>query len=244
MQNIRRLALRKVGNPNYAEHRVVFSAVARAASFYGVPLVVWGEDIGVEFGGSVTSSSATTGSAEDLINNDLFREVGFENLLDCAIPDSQLFFYSHPENIEIARKRTRSIYLGFYHWWDGIKRYHVAKGLGFTPRREGPLPGNVLAYDNIDEKLCEVHLWIKFLKLGFWRPTDQCCYKIWNGYITREEAVEQVNSVQYDLPAYLNEFLEYHQLSEGEFMDIAESWRNLDIWKKVSGHWRLNVDLS
>lgn len=244
LQNIRRLALRKVGNPNYAEHRVVFSAIARTAAFYGVPLVVWGEDIGVEFGGTIAASSAKGGSAEELINNDLFREVGFNDLLDGAIPDNQLFFYSHPEKAEIERKRIRSIYLGYYHWWDGIKHYHVARRFGFSPRKAGPLPGNVLAYDNIDEKLCEVHLWIKFLKLGFWRPTDQCCYKIWNGYMTRPEAVEAITAVQYDPPSYLAEFLEYHQLTEGEFMDIAERWRNQDIWHKVNGQWRLKVELT
>jgi len=244
LQKIRRVALMKVGNPNYAEHRVVFAAVARAAYFYNTPLVVWGEDIGVEFGGNVASSSAEDGSAQELINNDLFREVGFEQLLEGAVDDKDLFFYMNPERETIRQKNIRSIYLGYYHWWDGIKHYHVAHKYGFQPRRAGPLPGNVLAFDNIDEKLCEVHLWFKFLKLGFWRPTDHCCYKIWNGYMTREEAVEQVNAVQYDFPAYLPEFLEYHQVTEGEFWDCVERFRNHDIWHKQNGQWRLRYDLA
>jgi len=245
LQKIRRLAFLKIGNPNYAEHRVVFSAVARAASFYNAPLVVWGEDIGVEFGGNVSSSSAQDGSAEELINNDLFREVGFDELLDGVVPDNQLFFYRHPEKEEFRRKRIRSIYLGFYHWWDGYKHYQVARQFGFQQRRLGPLSGNVLAYDNIDEKLCEVHIWLKFLKFGFWRPHDQCCYKIWNGYMSRQEAVQKVREVQYQFPGeYFREFLEYGQLTEQEFWECAERWRNQEIWHKQNGQWRLKHELA
>ena len=79
-RKIRRMGLIKTGNPNYAEHRIVFSAVARAAVFYNVPLVVWGEDIATEFGGNIDKKSEA-GSAEELINNDLFREIGFEELI-------------------------------------------------------------------------------------------------------------------------------------------------------------------
>ena len=165
LAKVRRKAFLDVGNPNYAEHRIVFSAVARAAYFYNVPLVVWGEDIGVEFGGNVTERSEKEGSASDLINNDLFREVGFEELVDGVVDENELFFYQYPRRETIAQKHIKSIYLGYYQWWDGIKHYHLAKSYGFKAREEGPLPGNYLPFDNIDEKLCEVHSWLKFIKL-------------------------------------------------------------------------------
>ena len=81
LKKIRRLGLIKIGNPNYAEHYIVFSAVARVALFYNVPLVVWGEDIGTEFGGNISKNSERDGSAEGLINNDLFRESSFDELI-------------------------------------------------------------------------------------------------------------------------------------------------------------------
>lgn len=245
LQKIRRIALLKIGNPNYAEHRVVFSAVARAALFYNAPLVVWGEDIAVEFGGNIDKTASEEGSAEQLINNDLFRETSFEALLGSEIPEEHLFFYMHPDIDEFKRRRIRSIYLGYYHWWDGYKHYQIAKKFGFQPRQAGPLSGNVLDYDNIDEKLCEIHIWFKFLKLGFWRPTDQCCYKIWNGHMTREEAVKLVREKQYEFPGeYLGEFLEYHQMTEQEFWDCADRWRNRDIWHQVGNSWRLKHEIA
>ena len=244
LQKIRRIALLKVGNPNYAEHRVVFASVARTALFYDIPLVVWGEDIGVEFGGRVSKSSSQEGSAEDLIDNDLFKDVGFTELLADAIPDRDLFFYTHPDKQELKRRNIRSIYLGYFHWWDGLKHFQIAQKFGFIPRLAGPLSGNVINYDNIDEKLCEIHLWFKFLKHGFWRATDECCYYIWNGRMTRAEAVKLVNEHQYQFPKeYLPEFLEYHQLTHQLFEETMEKFRNLNIWHKVKGEWRLKVEL-
>ena len=77
----------------------------------------------------------------------------------------ELFFYQYPKQEELKSVGTKSIYLGFYHWWDGHRNYELAQTYGFTGRRAGPLSGNIIAYDNIDEKLCEVHNWLKFLGL-------------------------------------------------------------------------------
>lgn len=244
LQNIRRIALFEIANPNYAEHQVVFASVARASLFYQVPLVVWGEDIGLEFGGTVSESSASEGSAEDLINNDLFRESSFDSLLRGRIPENELFFYRHPPKELFLKKKVKSIYLGFYHFWDGPGNYETAKKFGFTGRRAGPLSGNIINYDNIDEKLCELHLWLKFLKLGFWRPTDEACYQIWNDRMTREEAVKRVNEVQYQFPKeYFEEFLEYHQITAADYHAVEDKFRNLKIWEKRRGEWRLKNDL-
>jgi len=242
LKKIRRIALTEIGNPNYAEHRVVFAAVALAAMLNNVPLVVWGEDIAAELGGNV-ADSAQDGSAEDLINNDLFRERGFDELLAGRIPENELIFYRHPDKEELRRKKIRSIYLGHYHSWDPYENFQTAQKYGFTAR-SAPLPGNLWTFDNIDEKLCEIHLWFKFLKLGFWSPTDQCCSDIWAGRMTRQEAVELVNAKQYEFPsAYFWEFLEYHQLSEEEFWTVADHFRNQDIWHLVGNEWRLKNEL-
>ena len=243
LKKTRMLGFRKKGNIGYAEHRIVFSAVARVALFYKVPLIVWGEDIATEFGGNISKSSED-GSADDLINNDLFREIGFEDLVGDEVNQNELFFYHHPDIKELKQANIKTIYLGHYHWWDGTKNFEFAKKYGFISRKKGPLSGNILDYDNIDEKLCEINIWFKFLKFGFWRPTDQTCYKIWNGYMTRDEAVEKVNKIQYDFPSeYLQDFLDYHDLDENEFWNLAEKWRNKNIWHMVGNKWCLKNEL-
>ena len=242
LKQIRRTAFFKIGNPNYAEHRVVFAAVAREAFHRKIPLVVWGEDIGIEFGGKVDKDSLESGDAGNLINNDLFHESSFDDLVsDSNI--SNLFFYNPPTPEDESQFSVKSIYLGFYYWWDGIKHYNIARQFGFLGRVSGPLPGNHLNFDNIDEKLCEVHAWMKFPKFGFWRPHDHTSYKIWNDYMTRDEAVKEVCKKQYEPPAYLDEFLEYHEITRHEFDNYIDSIRNKDIWIKKGGEWKLKYEI-
>lgn len=244
LKKIRNSAFFKIGNPNWADHRVVFAGVARTALLYHVPLVVWGEDIAVEFGGNVATNVTGAGSAEELINNDLFREATLEELLGTDVRPSELLFYMHPDKEDLRNRGIRTIYLGYYWWWDGTRHYLKARQYGFMPRQEGPLSGNILDYDNIDEKLCEVNIWFKFLKHGFWRPHDQCGYKIWNGYMTREEAVELVNAKQYEFPVeYFEDYLEYHEMTEAEFRSNEDKWRNPQLWHQQKGQWRLKVPL-
>ncbi len=239
---LRRQAFLKRGEPNWAEHCSVFSGVARMAYMYQVPLVVWGEDIAVEFGGS--TSKQQSASAEDLINNDLIKGNQIQDFFEEGMSDKDIYFYRHPDKDELARRKIKSIYLGYYYWWDGYKNYLKAREYGFTGRKAGPLSGNYLNYDNIDEKLCEINIWLKFIKFGFWRPTDQCCYQIWNDRMTREEAVKIVNDRQYEFPQeYFRDFLEFHEITESQFWETVEKFRNKDIWHKENGEWRLKTPL-
>ena len=60
----------------------------------------------------------------------------------------------------------------------------------------------------------------------------------------REEAVSIVNKLQYDFPKeYFQDFLDFHDISEDEFWEITEKWRNKDIWHKVNNEWRLKNEL-
>ena len=64
-----------------------------------------GEDIAVEFGGDVRSSATEDGSAEDLINNDLFMNLDFNEFVEGRIDGTGLFFYNHPDKTEFLDKK-------------------------------------------------------------------------------------------------------------------------------------------
>ena len=62
--------------------------------------------------------------------------------------------------------------------------------------------------------------------------------------MTRSEAVEIVHSLQYEYPAYIEEFLEFHEISESDFFKIAEGFRNKEIFIKKNNKWKLKNELS
>ena len=138
----------------------------------------------------------------------------------------------------------QSIYLSQYINWYGRKNYEIVKKRGFSERKLGNLSGNYINYDNIDEKLCEINIWFKYLKFGFWRSTDQCCYDIWNNRLSREDAVKIVTSISDQFPKeYFLDFLNYHKLSKEDFWNTVEKFRNKKIWKLVNGEWKLKKPL-
>jgi len=242
-QAIRRKKFVANGEPNWADHCSVISGVTRMAYLYQIPLIVWGEDIAVEFGGR--SSNTRKASAQDIDKSDLVMGQKIADVYDEVITAANTFFYKYPSAAEWEKTRIRSIYIGYFFSWDGFKNYRLAKKHGFQRRKLGSLSGNILAYDNIDEKLCEINIWFKFLKFGFWRPTDQCCYHIWNKRMKREKAIDLVEKRQYEIPVeYIRDFLEFHNIGEETFWETVNKFMNRRIWEKKDGRWKLRVRLN
>ena len=83
------------------------------------------------------------------------------------------------------------------------------------------------------------------IKFGFGQCMDHTCYDILEGLLTREQAIELVK--KYDgkcSTIYIKKFCEYLEFSEDEFWDVANSFRNKNIWqKKYNGSWELKYKL-
>jgi len=237
-RKIRRKCFIRQGEPNWAEHSAMFACVVNTALLYEIPLIVWGEDIAFEFGGLQRQDSKP--SALEIDKNDLVKDKTIYNWLDDDISERDVFFYKYPDYQNLKDAGVQSIYLGHFIPWYGRRHYEIVKDRGFHARKQGPLSGNYIDYDNIDEKLCEINIWFKYLKFGFWRATDQCCYDIWNGKMERSAAVDIVNSLQDDFPKeYFNDFLRFHNVTEQEFWNIVDKFRNKEIWKEKDGKWSL-----
>ena len=243
IKKLRKKAFLRQGEPNWPEHMTVFAGVTNVAMIYDIPLIVWGEDVAFEFGGAQTQESKA--DASDIDKNDLIKSKTVDDFLDNDISPRDVFFYRYPDLSANDGKPIKSIYLGYYDFWEGRKHLELSRSMGFHFRKEGPLSGNYLDYDNIDEKLCEINIWLKYIKFGFWRPTDQVCYDIWNDKLSREEAVEIVNRLQDQFPIeYFDDFLRFHDISETEFWKTVDRFRNRDIWEQNDhGKWQLKKSL-
>jgi len=62
--------------------------------------------------------------------------------------------------------------------------------------------------------------------------------------MTRDEAIEIVNRLSDEFPKeYFQDFLRFHNVSEQEFWDTVEKFRNKDIWTMDNGQWKLKYPL-
>ena len=125
-------------------------------------MIIIGED-GVEFGGNISQeASLNDGSTEDLIENDLFNHLLEEDTFEGRIPHNEPSFYNHPEN-EFLKENKEHLFELLCRW-DSYEHYLLK--FGFKGREDGYCR-NILNYDNIDEKLCEIHVGLRCLKFGF-----------------------------------------------------------------------------
>jgi hypothetical protein len=84
-----------------------------------------------------------------------------------------------------------------------------------------------------------VHDYLKYLKFGYGRATDDASMEIRHGRMTREEGIELVKKYDHIRPSTLDNYLDFLEISEKQFYDWVEPMRDLDIWQKdADGKWR------
>jgi hypothetical protein len=142
-----------------------------------------------------------------------------------------------PTGEELAARRIQSIFLGYYLPWDPAESLRVARAHGFMSRAEGPKTG-YYDYADIDCDFVSVHHYFKWLKFGFTRLFDNLSLEIRNQRMTRNEAIaviaERGDEVPHEDIARLCQFL---RIPETHFWDIAEKFRNPEVWVSDAGRW-------
>ena len=100
--------------------------------------------------------------------------------------------------------------------------------------------GIYFKYISIDDKNDGFHYWTKFIKFGIGRATYDVSQEIRNKHIRIEEGVYLVNKYDGEFPKkYFKEFLNYIDLREDEFFEVAYKFRSPHLWHKAKGSWQL-----
>lgn len=236
-----RKAFEKLGSPTWIWDRAVYTFPIRMAINMKIPLVVYGENVSVEYGGVLKKE---TYSAKDQINNDVVKPVDLEEWLDEDITMKDLNPILNPTKEEIEEARLEPIYLSYFIPWDGYGNYQVAKKYGFQSlgdTGEWKREGYIEDYDQIDAIGYLVHPWLKYPKFGIGRATEVAGYWIRGGKITRDEALKLVEEHDHKLDTKaLRDFIDFIGYSEEEFWETTERFINKGIWEKVGDHeWKL-----
>ncbi len=239
-----RKAFEKLGSPCWYWDIAVYVFPIRMGINMKIPLIVYGENISYEYGGFQREESY---SAKEQINNDCVKSVGLDYWLDDDITMKDLNPIIYPTKEEIEAEGLEPIYLSYFVPWDGYHNYQLAKKYGFKSlgdTKEWKREGYIEDYDQIDAIGYLVHPWLKYYKYGHARATDVSSYWIRSGKISRDKAIKLVKEHDHKLdPKALRDFLEFTGYSEKEFWEIAERFRNKDIWEKVGDKWRLKTAL-
>ena len=228
-----KFGLMELGDPAWPEHIGIFTIPMQVAVSYKIPLLVWGENSQLEYGGPASARSKPYLDKEwNEKFGGYFREkMNSPDLAKYGIESKDLKFFVYPSDEEIENVGVTGIFLGYYLKWNARKQVDIVKKFGFNVLDE-PNEGTYTNYENLDTKYVAIHDYFKFLKFGYGRATDHVSIDIRNKRLTRDEGLKLVKKYEGKIPTkYLNEFLTDFDLSEKEFFEICDKFTNKDLFK-------------
>jgi hypothetical protein len=158
---------------------------------------------------------------------------------DCGLTRYDLAPLFYPVDEDLERVGVRGIYLSNYIPWDGRSQAElVIEKLGFETAQARDRTFNIYA-KNDDIHANGLHDYLKYLKFGYGRATDDASNEVRHGRMSREHAIDMVAMYDHVRPSDMDVFLGSVGVSEHDLLTMIESMRDPSIWKKdPAGVWR------
>lgn len=227
------------GRAAYPMDLAIYVFPLRVAINYGIPLVVYGENVSYEYGG-VQEDVGETYSAKKQIYNTVAEPLDLEFWEKRSIKQKELNQLIYPTIEEIEKTKLDPIYLSYFIRWNSHHNYEIAKKYGFKElTHEWVRDGHIDGYTQIDTVGYLMDGWLKYPKFGHQQATDIASRMVRYGLLTRDEAVDIVNKIDHKLDdRVLDDFLNFTRFTNEEFWEILDKFWNREIFEKVDGLWR------
>jgi len=232
-KKLAKFGLIELGDAAWPEHIGIFTVPVQVAVAYKIPLLIWGENPQMEYGGPAAVSTKQYLDREwnEKYGGYFLDKIKPQDMVKYGIDLKDLKPYLYPSDEEIRSVGVTGIFLGYYMKWDARSQVEVVKKLGFNVLNE-PNEGTYTNYENLDTKYVGMHDYFKFLKYGFGRTSDHASIDIRNKRLTREEGLKLVKEYEGKIPTkYYKEFLNEFELTEQEFLKICDKFTNKSLFK-------------
>lgn len=232
--------LRRCGSPAIPMHMALFALPLQVAVRFEIPLVVWGENSAVEYGGDEIATQSFRMNRRWLLRCGVTNGTTVEDWIDKKLPESAMSAYRWPTDEELEHAGVGAVFLGWYFPWDPVETYEVAREHGFRAD-DRPRTGYYTFADVDDDFLVPLHHWIKWYKFGFTRLSDNLSLEIRHGRMTRDEAIAFIRKHGNETPRdEIERFCSWAELRREVFNDILERHRNTAIWQRnEAGQWHI-----
>jgi len=229
-----KLGIKEVGKINWPEHVLTITVPLQIAIAFKIPLVLYGENPENEYGGSMRDAQM------DGFDKDWFdRSAGMNGLSLKQMTDltgvemDNCGLYQFPN--EKSVQNLKIAYLGAYEPWDSYQNALIVQAYGFESYPHA-CEGSLVNYENLDNAFYGIHDFIKYLKFGFGRSTDQACFNIRRNRLSRSRALELVSKTEGFFPSSylgipLSEILASIKLYDNDFKEIMKKFVNNDLFE-------------
>jgi N-acetyl sugar amidotransferase len=239
MKQINKYGFTRKGSPYFGWLTSIFTSVLRTAVNYSIPLIFYGEDGEIEYGGSTETKERSIISYEYMKR--VYLEGGYEDIAKYVGEDQwkRAYFWLFPGDSELNNREIYATHWSYYEPWDSYRNYLVAKKNCGLKEQEDNSSGTFTNFAQSDQALYPLHAYLMYLKFGFGRATQDAGIEIRRGAMNRSQAINLVRLYDGEFPsAFIDLYLDYFQMTLEEFNQVLDHWANKDLFEKVDGEWR------
>lgn len=235
MQKLCRIGLLEAGQSLLGWQIALQTAIARVAVAYQIPIIFYGEDGEVEYGGTTKTKNQMCYDMQYAKDIYLSGNMQFLDQLNCT--ERELVQWSYPSDEELKQLDLKATHWSYFENWDSSKNAELAiREFGLISRKTKK--ASYIDCAQNDTPLYDLHAYLMFLKFGFGRATQDAGIDIRRGAMTREEGLKMV--AQYDEiypEQYIQTYLDYYKITKEELDAIFDRWANKEVLHKVNGIW-------
>lgn len=236
-----KLSFEKIGDPFQPFVYGQTNFPMQIALNFQIPLVMYGENGEVEYGGDMKNAFKATRDWKSDHKKHYFSGINPEDFTQYGINKNDLIPYMAPEAEKLEKLGMEIHFYGYYKKWVPQENYYYCvQNTGFeaNPVRS---EGTYSKYASLDDQIDGFHYYLSFIKFGLGRATSDSAHEIRDGHLTREEGVQLVKKYDGEFPAkYFDVFLKYCDITEDFFYQVIDSWRSDHLWRmNEKGEWKL-----
>ncbi len=228
----------------------LYASTFQVALKFGIPLIVQGENPAETLG--ITGYLDAGGDAMDWKDSPTVAGGNASDWVGEGVELRDLLFYQFPDVDGLRERNIRAIYLGHYakEWSNpNNTEFAVARGLKGRPGHDPSLTGRINRYMCVDTELKIINQMLKYYKFGFGAVTDEVCYRIREGRMSREDGVRLVQLYDGQVGnGYIQTWCDYIGISIVKFWKVTDQWVNRELFERdtTTGKWnpkfRVGVD--
>lgn len=241
LKKLNKLTFRMMGDMNWQNHCGIASAPIQVAVKFKIPLIIWGET-NWDISGMYDPDDLVEFSARVRHEHDLRGYEWYDMLKhDPTLKEKDLLWAKYPTDEEILEVGVRGLYIGNFFKWEPNKQTKLVMEKYGWMKAKKPFERTYREFSNLDDRYENgIHDLMKFVKFGYGRASDHASKDIRSGDMTREVGVEMVRKYDHVVSSDLYHWLEYVNMSETEFWEIADSFRDPRVWWIQDGQWWKN----
>ncbi len=230
-KTLKQEGFRKFTNSFRSTEMALFSTVPQIAIKYGIKLILWGENPGLQLGDMKTLGR--TGYDGNSLRSLNTLSSGLDWMLECGFSKAELVSYVYPTIAEFEKHDLQIVYLGWFLGdWSLLNNAGYACSTGLEIRTDGvEKTGDLYGVTALDEDFTPINQLIKFYKFGFGRVTDYVNEEIRLGRMSRERAISLVE--KYDDAQdeeYIRKYCNYLQISTDDFWYKVKASTNRELF--------------